>query len=135
MYRLLPLLILLFLSGCAHTITFTNFESGEVLQGQYNKLDRSVTVTMPDGEVLSGKYSALSNATATFGNVFVFSGGASASAFGTGITAGGKANAYAILTSQTSKLVMEIIVSYSEWNEHGFGEARTNDGKVYKVQF
>lgn len=86
-------------------------------------------------EILSGKYSALSNATVTFGNAFAFSGASTSSAFGSGITAGGQSNAYALLTSKTSKLAMEIICVYSEWSGQGFGEARTNDGSVFKVQF
>jgi len=131
----IAILGLIFISGCAHQITFTNFEEGIILNGQYNELDRSITVTMPNGEILKGKYSALSNATASFGNAFAFSGGASATVFGTGITAGGTANAYALLTSESSKLAMEIIAQYSEWNGHGFGEARTNDGQAFKVQF
>lgn len=135
MRRLFLIFIVLGLTGCTHTMTFTNFESGEVLHGQFSEIDRSVTVTMPNGEVLSGKYSALSNAMVTFGNTFAFSGGATANAFGTGITAGGSSKAYALLASQKSKLLMELIVSYSEWDLHGFGEARTNDGRVYKVQF
>jgi len=135
MQGLLLILLMMVLSGCAHTVTLTNFETGEVLHGQYNELDRSVTVTMPDADILSGKYSAFSNAALTFGNAFVFSGTITASGFGTGVTVGGTSNAYALLTSKTSKLAMEIIVAYSEWSGHGYGEARTNDGRAFKVQF
>ena len=31
--------------------------------------------------------------------------------------------------------MMEIAVSYSEWSGDGYGEATTNDGRKYKVQF
>ena len=61
---------------------------------------------MPDGEVLFGKYSAISNTTPVFQTGF-----------------------------GVSTLMMEIIVSYSEWTGHGYGEATTNDGRKYKVQF
>ena len=70
-----------------------------------------------------------------FGNSFATSGGATATGFGTGIAVGENSKAYAILSSQKSSLMMELLVSYSEWNGHGFGEAKTNDGKIYKVQF
>ena len=135
MAKYLLFLVIFVLCACTHPMTLTDFESGEILQGSYNEANRSVTVTMPDGEVLTGKYSAISNATATFGNAFAVSGGASASVFGTGITTGGAANAYSLVMSQSSKLAMEILVTYSEWNGQGFGEARTNDGRIYKVQF
>ena len=126
-------LVVLFVGACTHPMSLTSFESGEALKGSYNELNRLVTVTMPNGEVLTGKYSAVSNATATFSNAFIVSGAASASALGTGISTGGASNAYALLVSQSSKLAMEILVSYSEWNGQGFGEARTNDGRVYKM--
>jgi hypothetical protein len=125
---LLPML----LAGCVHQgyqvypISLTNFESGEVLQGQYSRQDNSVSVTMPNGETLSGRYTALSNTRVTsdtFNPMYSVT------------TRGGRSNAYALLKSKTSKLLMEIIVSYSESSGHGFGEAKTNDGRTFKVQF
>ncbi len=125
----------LLLAGCGKAITLTNFDTGDVLKGRYNSANRTVTVTMPDGQVLSGRYSAISGASMTFGNAYVFSGASTATAFGTGMAVGGASNAYALLVSDTSSLAMEIIVSYSEWTGHGYGEARTNDGRAFKVQF
>lgn len=143
MKKLFCLLAALFLTACAHSLQLVEFETGQVLNGEYNELNRTVTVTMPDGEVLTGKYSALTNAAVTFGSAFgsgtAFSGNTSATAFGSsfgyGISAGGQSSAYALLKSEKSNLMMEILVKYSEWSGHGFGEARTNDGRRYKVQF
>ena len=133
--KILGISAVLLLVGCARPIIFTNFESGNVLNGQLNGSDRSITVTMPDGDSLSGQYSYLSNASMTFGNAFATSGASSASAFGTSMNTGGQSIIYAVLTSKKSKLVMEIILPYSQWTGQGFGEARTNNGIVYKVQF
>jgi hypothetical protein len=129
-------LIFLFL-GCVHRIELIDFNSGNVLVGHYNEGNRKVAVSMPDGEMLIGKYSNISNASVGFGTAWGFSGANTATAFGTGISTGGQSMAYALLKSKKpkSKLMMEIIVSYSDWTGHGYGEAITNDGKKYKVQF
>ncbi len=129
------ILIMGFLTGCAHKITFTNFQSGEILNGEYNTADESIKVTMPNGEILLGKYSTVSSSSMVFGNSFSNIGGAPVTSFGTGVAIGGGSKAYAILSSQKSSLMLELLVSYSEWDGHGFGEARTNDGRTYKVQF
>jgi len=134
MKRLYPVLLALFtlvLIGCVHPVTLTNFNTGETLNGEFNTGSREITVTLRNGEVLSGKYSAASNTSVTFGTVFAGGGGF---AGGTAINSGGASQAYAILKSQSSSLMMEIIVTYGS-NKNGFGEARTNDGRVYKVQF
>lgn len=140
---LISIIVLLFFSGCVHKMQMVNFETGTVLDAKYNKANRMVTVIMPNGEVLTGEYSAVSNASFSIGNTFgsatAYSGASSATAYGSStsyaISSGGVSNAYALLRSNTSKLMMEIIVQYSEWNGHGFGEARTNDGRRFKVQF
>ena len=126
----------LFLMGCIHRIELTNFQTGQVLQGQYNEADRTITVTMPDGEVLKGKYSAVSNASFTFGTATTSTPGFfPATTWGYGFTSGGRGEAWALLKSETTRLMMEMIVTYSESTGHGFGEARTNDGRIFKVQF
>ena len=140
---LISILVLLFLSGCVHKMQMVNFETGTVLDAKYNEANRMVTVVMPNGEVLTGQYSAVSNASFSIGNTFgsatAYSGASSATAYGSStsyaVTSGGASNAYALLRSNISKLMMEVIVQYSEWNGHGFGEARTNDGRRFKVQF
>lgn len=140
---LISILVLLFLSGCVHKMQVVNFETGTVLDAEYNKANRMVTVVMPNGEVLTGQYSPVSNASFSIGNTFgsttAYSGISNATAYGSStsyaVTSGGASNAYALLRSNTSKLMMEVIVQYSEWNGHGFGEARTNDEQRFKVQF
>jgi hypothetical protein len=140
---LISMLVLLLFSGCVHKMQMVDFETGTVLDANYNKANRIITVVMPDGEILIGQYSAVSNASFSIGNTLgsstAYSGASSATAYGSAtsyaVTSGGASNAYALLRSNTSKLMMEIIVQYSEWNGHGFGEARVNDGRHFKVQF
>jgi len=130
----------LFLAGCATTrqLTLVDFQTGHTLEGEMNKSDRSITVTMLDGEVLYGKYSSISNTAPVYETgVGVSTGSHRGSIFGTGITigSGGPSKRYGLLKSNTSNLMMEIDVSYSELSGHGYGEAITNDGREYKVQF
>jgi hypothetical protein len=75
-----------------------------------NTVTRDVTVTMPNGEILAGKFTEQENSTSRSGK------------------------AYALLKSATSNLLLEITVSYNEYG-NGFGEARANNGKNYKIEF
>lgn len=135
--------LLFFLTGCTHKMILTDFDKGEVLEGHYTEMTKKVEVLMPNGEILKGKYSAISNSSFTFTNststATAYSGTASAfgtgSSFGTGYSIGGAGKAYALLKSETSNLMMELLVDYNAWDGSGFGEARTNDGRRYKVQF
>jgi hypothetical protein len=128
------LLLLAFLSGCVvHDIHFIHFDTGEVLTGEFQEITRDISVTMPNGELLSGKYSAVSNDSFMFGTSFGRVGRTPVFGTSTGVSTGGASSAYALLKSEKSKLMMELIVSYS--GTHGYGEARTNDGREYRVQF
>jgi hypothetical protein len=141
---------LLLLSGCATPgVTFVEIETGEVLNGKFisrtdvDGADGTAEVTMPDGELLSGPFSFVP------GNDEIRFSAATAAATAnvpdSGIGAqrtnrsrtGGQAKAYALLasTTQGSNLVMEIVVIHSVAGDHGLGEARTNDGRVYKVKY
>jgi len=135
------LLVVLLQSGCVSRLHVVDFSSGETLRARYASAIRTVTVWMPDGEVLQGKYSAVGNESLSFGSGFTtgVAGGQTVSAFsqGTSVSTGGAGKAYAILKSKNpdSKLMMEILVSYGGLSGHGFGEARTNDGRTYRVTF
>ena len=135
MKKILLLVLVLFLTACTHRIQFTHFKSGETLNGTYDELSKTLTVVMKNGETLSGKYTLMPNASFSFGSVSAYSGTSYVRGYGHGITVGGTSKAYALLRSNSSKLMMEVIVNYSEWDGHGYGEARTNRGRKYKVQF
>ena len=132
MRKILLIMLAILLLGCVRNIELTHFQTGQVLQGKYNQINRTVTVVMPDGEILKGKYSAVANASFTFRVAPAYSSTVTATSPSYRISSGGGGQAYALLKSETSSLMMEIIVKYSY---HGFGEARTNDGRTYKVQF
>jgi len=131
LYPELLVFVSIVLMGCAHSLTLTNFATGETLNGEFNTGTKQIFVTLKNGEVLSGKYSAADNSSVMFGTAFAGGGGF---AGGTAITSGGASQAYALLKSRSSNLMMEISVIYGTSN-NGFGEAKTNDGRVYKVQF
>jgi hypothetical protein len=146
----LILLVSAFFSGCiTRHGTMVNFESGETLKVKFTDsmaTDGSVEVTMPDGEILKGRYSGIRGTDEiSFGSAFANAsvtgpGGTAfgtASGFGSQRTVGGEGKAYALLTSAKpgSKLMMEIVAIYGVLDGHGYGEARTNDGRSFKIQF
>jgi hypothetical protein len=137
---LLPLILCAaLLCGC-HTITLTNFDTGETIIAVSHPF-RLISATMPDGEVLKGTYSAIDNSSisTSFGSATAFGGGTSATAFGSGTSynVGGRGTVYALLksTKPGSKLMLEIYANFSPMTTHGFGQARTNDGRTYRVTF
>ncbi len=134
-------------AGCTHKIAFTDFDSGNVLEGQYNELSKIVTVTMPEGEILTGKYTAIRGASFGFGSSV---GSTYVPAFAPGWTGysmptysimpifSGNQNgeAHALLKSEKSNLMMDVHVAFDgNWPNNGYGEAETNDGRRYKVEF
>jgi hypothetical protein len=135
--------VLILITGCSHKMTYVDFENGNVLEGHYVDYVKDIEVKMPNGELLKGKYSNISNNSFSFGNSFsngTMTNGTTttfgnANSFGTGYSVGGAGKAYALLKSETSSLMMEVLVNYDAWSGNGFGEARTNDGRKYKVQF
>ena len=144
MKRLLFILPCLLLWGCMtkRPLEFTNFNTGETLHGMAYKADRKIEVTMPDGELLVGKWSSIRNDSVSigFGSATATGAGTTATAFGNnvGYTAGGVGHSYAILksTKPGSKLMMEFEVQFDNVNgTGGFGTAKTNDGREWKVTF
>jgi hypothetical protein len=109
----------LLLCGCItkKPLELTNFDTGEVLHGMGYRSGK-IEVTMPDGELLVGKWTSIRNESARMG--------------------GGQGYAYAILksTKPGSKLIMEFSAQFDALNgTGGFGEAKTNDGRKWKVTF
>jgi hypothetical protein len=140
----------MFFSGCiTRSAKLVNFSTGETLTGKFTDSPGTggeVQVTMPDGEILAGRYSAVrENDFVTFGSAFVTAHAATpfgsafgnASAFGSSRMIGGQGKAYGVLSSTKpgSRLMMELIATYGVLDGHGFGEARTNDGRQYRLQF
>lgn len=128
----------LILTGCAMNATLVDVSNGVKLRAKFtdsNDTGGKCQVEMPDGEILVGRYQGIRGVDQiSFSNSI--SGGTYSSA-GSTRTVGGQGKAYAILTSTKpgSTLVMEIIAVYNVLGGGGFGDAKTNNGKVYKVIF
>ena len=96
---------------------------------------------MPDGEVLQGTFAVVSSDSVgfSFGSATAIGGGHTTTAFGssTSYNVGGPSCVYALMksTKPGSHLMLELIANFSEMNGHGFGQARTNDGRTYRVIF
>jgi hypothetical protein len=147
MKKALILLFLgIFLGGCAakHDVVLVGFtNTTDVLRGTFDERDDTVTVIMPDGEVLSGGYSSMDSVDPVTVDPY-FGWGISSGRYarrggwggvGIGFNVGYESTKYALLKSATSDLKMEIIMTLRSWSKNGFGEAKTNDGRVYKKQY
>ena len=146
------------LLGCTVTKTamLVNIESGERVTATFkdsNATGGTCQAIMPNGEILTGRYagvretdvisfgSATGNINANTDytsrgqNILNSSTNANYSATGATRTVGGQGKAHAILysTKPDSKLTMEIIVIYNVVGGGGYGDAKTNDGRTYKV--
>lgn len=130
MRKFLILLILIFSFGCAHQLQLIDTNKGTILIGEFNTATKDVEVKLPSGEVLRGKYSAIANNTVAFGGTFVRGVYIPSTAV---IANGGGQPGYAFLTGNKGT-TMEVNFVYGR-DAHGFGEAKTNGGMIYKVMF
>ncbi len=135
------LTVFLFLfTGCGPKhLDVVDFEKGITLQGEYDDIENIATVILPSGEVLSGKLSTLKQGS----NSYSYDYGKGKDSTGTknksnnyGYTSSTSTTteAFGILRSNRSNLIMEMKLNYENLSGNGFGEAKTNDGKIYKVQ-
>lgn len=144
------LAFLVLASGCTRTMTLVDMESGQTLKAEFTDTpgtNGTITVTMPDGEVLKGNYTGVrederfgftsATATASAHSSTGETAHVQGSGFSHGYSVGGQGKAYGLLTSTRpgSSLVMEILATYGVLSGHGYGKARTNDGRFYRVQF
>jgi len=119
-------------AGCTHRLKITELDTGKTLQGVYDVTHKTITVTMPDGEVLEGKYRPAGKnpypGVRTPEN-------APKTGFGSGVPSGIKADDYAVLQSDKTELMMEVFLYFDSFSEKGYGFARTNDGRRYKISY
>jgi len=153
--KILVLPLIIFLSACDYDVELIDFESGETLKGGFNINSRLTWVELKDGTRLEGKYVEIrNNDSFSFGNSTgtltgsttgsIFSGSkfgtfnslstSSLNTFSTSTTIGNTSIGYAILRNPDTKVMMEVVV-IANLDNSGMGEARTNDGKTYKVMF
>lgn len=142
-------------NGCVMQATLVDVTNGQKLKAKFTDSDATggkCEVQMPDGEILQGRYQGIrgidevsfSSAVGNIKSNTEYNGdginsdtNSAFSVAGSTRTVGGQGKAYAILTSTKpgSTLVMEIIAIYNVVGGGGFGDAKTNDGRVYKVIF
>jgi hypothetical protein len=140
MKKAIALIAVVFLCGC-HTVNLINASNGETIKVHSHMMSRNLWAEMPDGEILEGKFAAVSNESigVTTGSATSFGGGTSATAVGsaTSYNSGNSGTVYALLksTKPGSKLTLEINGTFNPVSRQGFGEAKTNDGRTYKIVF
>jgi small nuclear ribonucleoprotein (snRNP)-like protein len=137
--------VVLGLSGCATCNTpLTNLTLENQLQENHVTrigTDRKIQVTMANGEVLAG----------TLRDVDIPINRKLGDNLMTGVVVGDGGGAYAFLfrhterqqqvhavlrsTTTESTLEIEVIGVYHKDYRHGFGQARSNDGRHYELQF
>ncbi len=112
-----------------------DFRSGASAEGFWDQGKGELRLYLEDGEVLSGKYVKMNNARFTIGAGLGGSRHFSGVRVYPSVGINGKGNFYALLHSEKSSLVVEVVADYNLWSRKGYGEARSNDGRVYKVVF
>lgn len=147
----------LFLS-CTITKTamLVNTETGERISATFkdsNKTGGTCQAIMADGEILTGRYAGVRgtdiisfgsssggfNSTTDYSykgkNILNSKSQTNFSETGATRTMGGQGKAKAILysTKPGSKLTLELIVIYNVLGGGGYGDAKTNDGRTFKV--
>jgi hypothetical protein len=114
------------------SIEFVRFSDGLSIRGEANHQTKTIALIMPNNEVIEGRYTAVADA--TFSTDFAVIGKTAAISHGT--TTSTRGNGYALLRGNQGTL-MEFIFQFNPMDKegHGFGEARTNKGEIFKVIF
>ena len=135
-FRFLPaILFLSLLGGCLKDMHLVEFKTGDSAKGFWDTNKGEIRVYLEDGNILRGPYSTVSNARFSIGTpVHIYRGHVGVGVYPR-VGFSGRGNIYALLEDDDSHLVMEIVADVNKWSGSGHGEARTNDGRVYKVIF
>jgi hypothetical protein len=125
-----------FFIGCSSHLKLTHLDSGNTLKGRYDTVYKEITVTMPNGEILTGKYRPAKENPFPSPEDYKQTDPPQKSGFGSGIPHGIRADVYALLKSEKTGLMMEVFLGYDSFKGgDGFGFARTNDKKSYKITY
>ena len=136
MKRLLFLLPALFLlSACSKNLQLVEFKSGAKAEGFWDSGKRELRIYLEDGEILTGKFIKMSHARFRVTTGVGFGGRHTRAGVYPSIGIDGQGNIYALLENPESHLVMEVVADYNWLGGGGHGEARTNDGRIYKIVF
>ncbi|MBA4369489.1 MAG: hypothetical protein C0403_17825 [Desulfobacterium sp.] len=125
-----------FISGCSSHLKLISLDSGNTLEGRYDSVYTEITVTMPNGEILTGKYRSAKDTPFPSSEDYEQTDPPPKSGFGSGIPHGIRADVYALLKSEKTDLMMEVFLGYDSFKGgDGFGFARTNDKRSYKIKY
>ncbi len=124
-------ILVIMTTACTHKFKLHDSSDGLTLTGTYNTATNNVNVVIRSGEKLEGKYVSYANTAITHNSLF----------YGTEVVtkyrvavSGGASVGYAVLLGDRGT-VMEIIYQFDKVTGHGFGTAKSNDGKEYRVIF
>jgi hypothetical protein len=130
------ILIGFFITGCSSHLKLIHLDSGNTLEGRYDTVYNEITVTMPNGEILTGKYRPAKENPFPSPEEYEQTDPPPKSGFGSGIPHGIRADVYALLKSEKTDLMMEVFLGYDSFKGgDGFGFARTNDKRSYKITY
>ncbi len=130
------ILVGFFITGCTSHLKLINLDSGKTLEGRYDSIYSEVTVTMPNGDILKGKYRPAKDTPFPSREEYEQTDPPPKSGFGSGIPHGIRADVYALLKSEKTDLMMEVFLGYDSFKGgDGFGFARTNDKRSYKIKY
>lgn len=131
---LLFLTIITFLSGCGvRQMDVIDFKSGTTLRGEYDDFEQTAKVIMPSGEVLTGHVTEIRESINSFTNELGTGKNKNNNNLSTTTTTSNVYVAQGILKSNTSNLIMDLNLTLTNMGG-GYGTAKANDGKEYKVQ-
>jgi len=130
------ILIGFLISGCSSHLKLIHLDSGNTLEGRYDTVYNEITVTMQNGEILTGKYRPAKENPFPSSEDYKQKDPLPKSGFGSGIPHGIRADVYALLKSEKTDLMMEVFLGYDSFKGgDGFGFARTNDKRTYKITY
>lgn len=128
----------LFQTGCTNSRHAEGYEwaSGKKIDVFLNTGQKTIRLYLDDGELIEGSYTYDSNAQFSFGTGVVFGGGGIAGGVFPSLGIDGKTKIYSMLRSKNKPaLMIEIVADYNRFDGTGQGEARTNDGRSFKLVF
>jgi len=129
------LFICAILAGCTQNLQITEMDTGHSLKATLDPTHKTISVIMPDSDVLEGKYRPANQNPYPTGKDGSPPEKPPKTGFGSGVPSGIPAEDYALLQSRKTKLMMEVFLHFDTFSGKGYGYARTNDGKRFKISY
>jgi hypothetical protein len=131
------LLLLISLSGCAHSLYFTarhSAASGQTVISTTPGHPSGMLTVMLGGKTFTGRWLYMSGAgTVSMATATMTTGLRTSTATGTGIGIPTSGNGSIVLASADGD-TLRCVFTYSEWSSSGIGECQDNHGETYDLQ-